>query len=71
MRAKRKHRRYCTCFREVLSLTPFQRTGDGRVHRLLGTSMKAKNFLREDVLNAYDRAVGDAEVRPVGLTNGK
>ena len=28
-------------------------------------------FLREDVLIAYDRAVGDAKVRPVSLTNGK
>ena len=71
MQAKRKHRWHCTCFREVSSLTRFQRTADGRVHRLLGTSMKAKVFLREDVLNAYDRAVGDAEVRPVSLTNGK
>ena len=71
MRVKRKHRWHCTCFREVSSLTRFQRTGDGRVHRLLGTSMKAKIFCREDVLNAYDRVVGDAEVRPVSLTNGK
>ena len=31
--------------------------------------MIAKIFLREDVLNAYDRAVGDEEVRPVSLTN--
>ena len=44
MRVKRKHRWHCTCFREVSSLTRFQRTGDGRVHRLLGTSMKAKIF---------------------------
>ena len=71
MRAKRKHRWHCTCFRKVPSLTRFQRTVDGRVHRLLGTSMKAKIFLREDVLIAYDRAVGDAEVRPVGPTNGQ
>ena len=69
MRAKRKHRWHCTCFREVSSLTLFQKTGDGRVHRLLGTSMIAKIFLREDVLNAYDRAVGDEEMRPVSLTN--
>ena len=33
--------------------------------------MKAKIFSREDMLNAYDRLVGDAEVRPVSLTNGK
>ena len=33
--------------------------------------MKANIFLREDVLNAYDRAVGDAEVRPDSLTNSK
>ena len=32
--------------------------------------MKAKIFLREDVLNAYDHVVGDAEVRSVSLTNG-
>ena len=52
------------------NLTLFQKTGDGRVHRLLGTSMIAKIFLlREDVLNAYDRAVGEEEVRPVSLTN--
>ena len=70
VRVKRKHRWHCTCFRKVSDLTRFQ-TGDGRVHRLLGTSMKAKIFCREDVLNAYDRAVGDAEVRPVSLTNGK
>ena len=68
---KKKHRWNCTCFREVSILTWFQRTGDGRVHRLLGTSMKANFFLREDVLTAYDRAVGDAKVRPVSLTNGK
>ena len=71
MRVKRKHRWHCTCFREVSSLTRFQITGDGRVHRLLGTSMKAKICCREDVLNANDRVVGDAEVRPVSLTNGK
>ena len=71
VRLKRKHRWHCICFREVSSLTRFQRTGDGRVHRLLGTSMKAKIFCREDVLNAYDRVVGDAEVPPVSLTNGK
>ena len=46
MRVKRKHRWRCTCFREVSSLTRFQRTGDGRVHRLLGTSMKANIFLQ-------------------------
>ena len=44
MRAKRKHRWHCTCFREVSSLTLFQKTGDGRVHRLLDTSMIAKIF---------------------------
>ena len=37
--------------------------------------MKAKIFLREDVRNAYDRAVGDVEVRSVScsliMTNGK
>ena len=71
MRVKRKHRWHCTCFREVSSLTRFQRTGDGRVHRLSGTSMKAKICCREDVLNADDRVVGDAEVRQVSLTNGK
>ena len=73
MRVKRKHLWHCTCFQEVpvSSLTRFQRTGDGRVHKLLGTSMKAKICCREDVLNAYDRVVGEAEVRPVSLTNGK
>ena len=44
MRVKRKYRWHCTCFRKVSSLTRFQRTGDGRVHRLSGTSMKAKFF---------------------------
>ena len=39
--------------------------------RLLGTSMTANIFLREDVPIAYDRAIGNAEVRPVSLTNGK
>ena len=55
------------------SVKPYSvsKTGVGRVHRLLGTSMKAKFFCREDVLNAYDRVVGNAEVRPVSLTNGK
>ena len=36
--------------------------------------MKANIFLREDVLpmhKVYDRAVGDAEVQSVSLTNGK
>ena len=33
--------------------------------------MKANFFLTEDVHNAYDRAVGDAQVRSVSLTNGK
>ena len=43
-RAKRKHRWHCTCFREVSSLPRFQTTGNGRVHKLLGTSMKANFF---------------------------
>ena len=52
MRAKRKHRWHCTCFREVSSLSRFQRTGGWKSprHRLLGTSMTANIFLREDVL---------------------
>ena len=58
----RKHRWHSTCFQKVSSLPQFQRTGDGRVHRLLGMSMKVKICLREDVLIAYDRAVGDADV---------
>ena len=50
----------------------FKELADGRVHRLLGTSMKANIFLREDVLShAYERAVGDAEVLSVSTTNGK
>ena len=32
---------------------------------------ESENFLREDVRNAYDRAVGHAKVRSVSLTNGK
>ena len=43
----------------------------GRVHKLLGTPMKANLFLREEVLAASYRAVGDTEVRPVSMTNSK
>ena len=32
---------------------------------------ESEHFLREDVRNAYNRAVGDAKVRSVSLTNGK
>ena len=48
---------------KCLAFLAFKELVMGRVHRLLGTSMKANIFLREDVLNAYDRAVGDTEVR--------
>ena len=35
-------------------------------------SMKAKIFLREDVLNAFDRAVGGrGSAKSPSLTNGK
>ena len=61
-------------FGKYLAFLGFKVLADGRVHRLLGTSMKANIFLREDVLpmhKVYDRAVGDAEVQSVSLTNGK
>ena len=69
MRVKENTDGTAPAFGKCLAFLGFK--GSGRVHRLLGTSMKAKIFLRKDVLNAYDRAVGDAEVRSVSLTNGK
>ena len=37
-------------FGKCLAFLGFKELADGRVHRLLGTSMKANIFLREDVL---------------------
>ena len=42
--------RTAPAFGKYLAFLGFKVLADGRVHRLLGTSMKANIFLREDVL---------------------
>ena len=58
---------------EVSSLPRFQTTGNGSRSSLQAFRHEhdSELFLWEEVLDASDRAVGDAEVRSVNLTNGK
>ena len=55
---KENNERVPACFREVASFLPFQRSGDGRVHKLLGKSIIVNICLSEDVLIAYGRDDG-------------
>ena len=44
---KKEHRWHCMCFQGATSFPCFAMMGNGRVHRLLGTRRKVKNFRRK------------------------